>query len=446
MRNRKQRMVSQIPVRAEVTHFSHDGRGIAHIDGKTTFIRGALAHEEVMFRRLRSKKQYDEGEVLEVLRASPHRVEPKCPHYTMCGGCSLQHLDEAMQIHEKQDWLANLLERIGHVTPETFLAPLTSEAWHYRNKARLSVRYVEKKGSTLVGFRERNNPRFITDIQECPVLHPRVDAHLVDLRRLIDSFAAPASIAQIEVAAGDEDVGLIFRHMTPLTDADKAQLRLFADETQMSIYLQPAGPDSITLFYPEKADPYLYYELPDEGLRFAFHPRDFTQINMRLNRLMIQQAMDLLALKSDDRLLDLFCGLGNFSLPAARRCAKVIGVEGSDEMVGRATMNARLNHLDHVDFYCADLTKTDIFEQLQSERFTHLLIDPPRTGALEIVREVNRISPQRIVYVSCNPATLARDADVLVNQHGYELKAVGVMDMFPHTAHVESIALFTQGR
>lgn len=444
-KKQRQRLSNAEPVRATVTRLSHDGRGIAHIDGKTTFIRGALAEEEVLFRYTRTKSQFDEGDLVEVLTPSPFRVEPKCPHYTMCGGCSMQHLDEKEQIHQKQALLLNLLERTGHVKPESVLPPLVSGAWHYRNKARLSVRYVEKKQKTLVGFREKMNPRYITEINECPVLHEKVDANLGAISRLIDSFDAPSMIAQIEVAAGDSDVALIFRNLTSLSAQDEEKLRAFADESQFHVYLQPAGPDSVYLFHPLNAAPFLRYDLPDERIQMLFYPTDFTQINMNLNRLMIQQALDLLALQAEDVLLDLFCGLGNFSLPAARHCASVVGVEGSNEMVLRATMNAKNNQIENTTFYSADLTQNDVFSQLKDYQFSQLLLDPPRTGAIEIVREIEQLSPKRIVYVSCNPATLARDADVLVNQHHYKLEAVGVMDMFPHTAHVESIALFTRG-
>ena len=444
MRRRQQR-VSQEPQQASVTHLSHDGRGIAHINGKTTFIRGALADEEVVFRYIRTKSQFDEGELLEVLSPSPYRVEPKCPHYALCGGCSMQHLDEKIQIHEKQALVFNLLERTGHVTPESILPPLVGQVWHYRNKARLSARYVEKKQATLVGFRERNNPRYITEIAGCSVLHEKVDANILLLRALIDSLDAPQSIAQIEVAAGDTDVALIFRNLSPLSQADEVKLREFGEVSQFMLYLQPAGPDSIELFYPNAESPhYLQYQLPEDNITFQFKPTDFTQINMSLNRLMVKQALDLLELNSGDALLDLFCGLGNFSLPAARHCARVVGVEGSQEMVDRAFMNAAANRITNASFYAADLTQPDIFTTLKEFDFTKLLLDPPRTGAFEIVKEINQLSPKRIVYVSCNPATLARDADVLVNQQGYTLKSVGVMDMFPHTAHVESIALFVR--
>lgn len=438
---KKQRLPAE-PTTTEIEKFSHDGRGIARIDGKTTFIQNALPGETVSFQYLRQKRDFDEGRVISVIKSSPHRAEPRCPHYLLCGGCSLQHLDESTQIHEKQALLLDLLERIGRTQPETILAPLTSELWHYRNKARLSVRYVEKKQSALVGFREKNNPRYITEIEQCPVLNARVDAQIVNLRRMLDSFEAPHSIAQIEVAAGDDDIALIFRNLSPLSQHDEEKLKEFSDATNFRIFLQPAGPDSVFLFYPKNTSDFLTYQLPDEAITFKFHPTDFTQVNAGLNRLMVQQALSLLALEPQDVVLDLFCGLGNFSLPMAKHCAKVVGVEGSEAMVLRAGMNARDNGLENTAFLCANLEDESALLSLKQHNFSKVLLDPPRTGAMEIVKQIDKLDIDRLVYVSCNPATLARDTDILVNQQGFRLVAAGVMDMFPHTAHVESIAMF----
>jgi 23S rRNA (uracil1939-C5)-methyltransferase len=438
---KKQRLPAE-PTTTEIEKFSHDGRGIARIDGKTTFIQNALPGETVSFQYLRQKRDFDEGRVVSVIKSSPHRAEPRCPHYLLCGGCSLQHLDESTQIHEKQALLLDLLERIGRTQPETILAPLTSELWHYRNKARLSVRYVEKKQSALVGFREKNNPRYITEIEQCPVLNARVDAQIVNLRGMLDSFEAPHSIAQIEVAAGDDDIALIFRNLSPLSQHDEEKLKEFSDAANFRIFLQPAGPDSVFLFYPKNTSDFLTYQLPDEAISFKFHPTDFTQVNAGLNRLMVQQALSLLALESQDVVLDLFCGLGNFSLPMAKHCAKVVGVEGSEAMVLRAGMNARDNGLENTEFLCANLEDESSLLSLKQHNFSKVLLDPPRTGAMEIVKQIDKLYIDRLVYVSCNPATLARDTDILVNQQGFRLVAAGVMDMFPHTAHVESIALF----
>lgn len=430
------------PVTTNVEKFSHDGRGIARIDGKTTFIEGALADETVIFQYTRQKKDYDEGRLLSVVKGSNHRVEPRCPHYSLCGGCSLQHLDGPAQIHEKQALLLDLLERTGHCKPDAVLPPLTSDLWHYRNKARLSVRYVQKKNATLIGFREKLNPRYITEIDQCPVLNARMDAHIRPLRELLDKFQQPESIAQIEVAAGDDDMALIFRHLLPLSPEDQEKLIEFGKAADFRIYLQPAGPDSVHLIHPKDASEFLSYTLPEENITFQFHPNDFTQVNAGINRLMVQQAMVLLALQPDDEVLDLFCGLGNFSLPMAKHCRQVVGIEGSEAMVNRAQMNATANGITNTAFFSANLEEELNIASLKNTTFSKVLLDPPRTGAITMVKNIHKIAPKRLVYVSCNPATLARDADILVNVHGYRLTQAGVMDMFSHTAHVESIALF----
>ena len=433
------------PQTAQVDNLSHDGKGIARIDGKATFIQGALPNELVEFQYTRVKKDFDEGILLNVLEPSPIRVEPKCPHYSMCGGCSLQHMNEAEQIHFKQEQLLDLLSRYGHTQPQAVLLPLVAGHWNYRNKARLSVRYVEKKQTSMVGFRERNNPRYITEINQCPVLNKKIDADIIPLRQLIDSLQDRHCIAQIEVAAGDEEVALIFRNLTSLNQEDELKIQKFAEGYQYKIFLQPGGPESVYCFYPPKSSEYLTYTLPDYQITFSFHPTDFTQVNSALNRSMVSQAIQLMDLKSTDIVLDLFCGLGNFSLPMAKLCAKVLGVEGSKTMVERAYMNAKLNHIQNVDFYAANLDDVNEVKKLVQQPCNKVLIDPPRSGALEIVKQIDALNPERIVYVSCNPVTLARDTDILVNQKGYTLIKAGVMDMFPHTAHVESIALFEKG-
>lgn len=425
-----------------IEKFSHDGRGIARIDGKTTFIQGALPQEKVVFQYLKRKRDFDEGRVVSVEVPSPHRVEPKCSHFGICGGCSLQHLEPSMQVHEKQALFLDMLERIGHCQPEAVLPPLLGPVWQYRHKARLSVRYYEKSSSLRLGFREKNNPSWIMNIEHCVVLHPKVEAHLEELRHLIASFDEIRMIAQIEVAAGDDEVALIFRHLSPLSVLDEAKLIAFAEVTGFLIFLQSGGPHTVALFYPKDAKEFLTYRLPTEGIGFSFHPTDFTQINAGLNRLMIPHALELLALQPEDNVMDLFCGLGNFSLPIAKHCAKVVGVEGSDMMVDRARMNAIENDLPHVSFMSANLDDGVVMDRLAEYPVNKLLIDPPRVGAMEIVKRIERLNPERIVYVSCNPATLARDAGILVNEKGYRMTRAGVMDMFPHTAHVESIALF----
>lgn len=430
---------------ATIEKFSHDGRGIARIEGKTTFIDGALPGEKVSFKYTKIKKDFDEGKTLAVLSKSGQRAEPRCAHYQYCGGCSLQHLDENLQIQEKQNLLIDLLQRIAHIQPKTILPPLNSQSWNYRNKARLSVRYVEKKQSALVGFREKSNPRYIAEIERCPVLNAKVDDAILALRELINSLSDPHCIAQIEVSAGDEEIALIFRNLKPLSESDAQLLKEFSQDSGFILFLQPGNADTVAQFYPPRDSDFLTYTLPDEDIEFKFHPTDFTQVNASLNRLMIAHAINLMDLKPNDVVLDLFCGLGNFSLPMAKRCAKVIGIEGSEKMVLRAAQNAAHNGLNNTEFFCADLDKPNSLSQLPMDEVNKLLLDPPRSGALEVIKQFFTLKkPARIVYVSCNPATLARDSDILVNQLGYTLKAAGVMDMFPHTAHVESIALFEQ--
>jgi len=444
MKRRRQKLPAT-PVTATIEKFSHDGRGIARINGKATFIQGGLPMETITFKYTRLARDFDEGKVLSIIEPSPHRVEPHCQHYAFCGGCSLQHLDEQTQIHEKQTLLLDSLARLGHCQPEVVLEPLTSNHLHYRNKARLSVRYLEKKQVAVLGFREKNNPAFITEMKHCSILNARFNAEIDNLRDLIGALDDPSTIAQVELAAGDDDIALIFRNLTKLSVRDEEKITQFAQAANFRIFLQPGGADSVYLLYPREAGDFLTYDLPAEQITFQFHPTDFTQVNAGLNQLMVQRAINLLALRAEDVVLDLFCGLGNFSLPMAKYCSHVVGVEGSDAMVNRAQMNAAANALSNTEFLCANLDSETALIALESYQFNKVLLDPPRAGALELVKQMDKINPQRIVYVSCNPATLARDADILVNQHGYRMLSAGVMDMFPHTSHVESIALFEKG-
>lgn len=435
-------MKQRLTKSAYIENFSHDGRGIARIDGKTTFVEGALAEETVTFVYTKRKKDYDEGRVISVENQSPHRVTPECPHYEICGGCALQHLDGSQQIDLKQSLLLNLLEKYANTKPQIILNPLVADNWHYRNKARLSVRFVTKKDEVFIGFRERNNPRLIADIHNCLILNKNVAVSLDRLRSLIKSFSSPEIIAQIELAASDSEVVLIFRNLDSLTASDEEKLKEFSLETNFIIYLQPAGPASIYLFYPLSAPEFLTYSLPEFQVTFKFKPTDFTQVNSKINRQMVKQALDLLDLNGNDTVLDLFCGLGNFTLPIAKQCLSVFGVEVSDAMVSRAEMNARLNNINNASFMACDLEKNFKTILPKLKKANKLLLDPPRTGAFEVIKELGDLNIERIVYVSCNPATFARDADILVNKHGYKLVSVGVMDMFPNTAHVESIGLF----
>jgi 23S rRNA (uracil1939-C5)-methyltransferase len=437
-RRRKQRL-PQTPIEASVDSLSHDGKGIARINGKTTFIKNALPCEVVKMKYTLKKKDYDEGILDEVIKASEVRIDADCPHYQRCGGCSFQHISSQTQLSLKQDLLIEQLKSIGKVQTDEILSPLSAKAWAYRNKARLSVRYVEKKQSVLVGFREDQNPRFIADIDECLVLNPRIGKQLDKLKQVISSLTGFRHIAQVELAAGDEKIALIFRNLEPLDEQDKQKLIEFAKTNQFMLYLQPKGPDSVFRLWPECGNDWLEYTVDD--ICYYFHPTDFTQVNASLNRLMVKKTIELLAPQSDETILDLFCGLGNFSLPIARLSKRLIGVEGSQSMVERATMNARLNGIENAQFFAQDLTKP-IIGSWGEQTFDKMLIDPPRCGAKEIVTTIEQFNPKTVVYVSCNPATLARDSGILIHEKGYHLTKAGVMDMFPQTAHIESIAVF----
>lgn len=431
------------PIRATVTGITHDGRGVSRIGEKTVFIEGALPGEEVTFIPLEQHKSYDLGVVQEVHVASPERVEPRCAHFGVCGGCVLQHMAPEHQITAKQRVLLENFARIGKVTPEDILPPLTGPHWGYRRKARLGVRFVIKKEKLLIGFRERHKP-YLADVSRCEVLHPSVGEHIEELALLVHSLKAYDRIAQIEVAVDDSQTALVFRNLDPLDESDKEKLIAFAKANDMRFFLQPGGPDTVAPLWPEQID--LVYRLDKYNVDFHFRPTDFTQVNAEINRKMVDRALEMMELKPDERVLDLFCGLGNFTLPLARTVREVVGVEGSPELVKRAQENAIHNGLSNVHFHAADLAGELEKAPWWQGGFDKVLLDPPRTGAMETLSHIAALGVGRIVYVSCDPATLARDAGILVNQYGYRLEKAGVMDMFPHTAHVESIALFTRRR
>ncbi len=419
---------------------SHDGRGVARVEGKTVFVQGALSGEKVSFLYTRQQRKHDEGRVQEVLEASPDRVEPRCPQARVCGGCSLQHQQPAAQIRDKQQALFDALQRIGQVQPGQLLPPLTLDSvWGYRSKARLGVKYVARKDRVLVGFREKGTS-FITDIDHCDILDPRVGELIAPLSALVDSLSLRRRIPQIEVAIGDTGCVLIFRLLDPPTEEDLEKLRRFGADHDLSPYLQEGGADTVRPLSGVPAE--LYYDLPQQGVRIHFLPTDFTQVNRGLNRQMVERAIELLDPRPGERLLDLFCGLGNFTLPLARHCAEVVGVEGDAGLVVRARDNARRNGIGNVRYYTANLYQGLEHEPWLLERFDKALLDPPRSGAQEVLEQLPRLGVERILYVSCYPGTLARDAGELVHRHGYRLHSAGVMDMFPHTTHVESIALF----
>lgn len=424
-------------VRLSIHALDAGGHGIArNAEGKVVFVEGALAGEMVDARLLRSKPKFDTARAVHVLHASSGRREPPCPYYENCGGCAIQHADARTQVAAKQRWLEDCFERIGKVELECILPPIYGEEWGYRRRARLSVRHVESKGGALVGFRERRST-FVTDIQGCLVLPAHVSALIPGLRELVGKLSIRERLPQIEVAVGEAAVVLVFRHLLPLSDADQVLLRAFADAAAVQVWLQPRGPDSVAPFHPASS-PGLHYTLPEFGVSIAFQPTDFTQVNFAMNRLLVSRAVRLLDPQAGERIGDLFCGLGNFSLPLATRGAQVIGLEGSKALVERARQNALANGLT-AQFEVANLFEPNLAPY---GAFDKLLLDPPREGAIELAKALPEAWPKRIVYVSCDAATLARDAGVLVNTKGFRLAAAGVVNMFPHTAHVESVALF----
>ena len=436
---RRNKKLPTEPVTTIIESMTHEGKGVARIDGKTVFIHGVLPGEEIRFQYTRSHRRYDEGKLLEILKASPDRVEPKCPHFGLCGGCSLQHQAPAEQINNKQQILIDDLQRIGKVTAEEILPPLTGPLWAYRRKARLGAKYVHKKEKLLVGFREKGSG-LLAELERCEVLHQSVGPYLLQLAELVRSLSCYDRIPQIEVAVSDEHTALVFRHMEALTDEDTAKLTEFAKQHDFYIYLQSAGPESITPLWP--AEPRLIYRLDEYDVNIAFEPNDFVQVNREINQKMIKLALDMLDLQKDDQVLELFCGVGNFSFALSRQVAHVTAVEGEKSLVDRARDNALMNNIDNVEFHVADLFDVDPQTPWLKQKYTKILLDPARTGADGILPLLRKMKVPRIVYVSCNPATLARDAGILCNDYGYVLKKAGVMDMFPHTAHVESIALF----
>lgn len=425
---------------ADIIDLSHDGRGVAKLEGKTVFISGGLPGERVRARVHTSKKNFDEGHVLEVLKASELRVEPPCPHFELCGGCALQHLHVEAQIEAKQHILLENFERIGHVKPATVLPPLTNQPWGYRRKARLGVKWVPAKERAIVGFREALKPMYIADIQSCRVLVPQVGERIQELSELVTSMDARERIAQIEVAAGDDSTALVLRNLDALSPADEQRLIEFGQRTGLMIFLQPGGNDSVHALWP--ADAALSFRIPAADVELAFRPLDFVQVNAGMNQRMIARTLEMLDPQPGERVLDLFCGLGNFTLPIARHAAQVVGVEGEAGLVARARDNARANGIDNAEFFAADLSQDLRGEAWVKQGFDKLLLDPPRTGADACIPQLPLNGVRRIVYVSCHPGSLARDAGILVREHGYRLVSAGVMDMFPHTAHVESIALF----
>jgi 23S rRNA (uracil1939-C5)-methyltransferase len=424
---------------AKIESLDHEGQGVARVEGKVVFIEGALPGESVSYSSFRKKSRFEVATTTRVIEPSFARVSPRCRYFGVCGGCSLQHLEPSVQVAVKQRVLEDALIHIGNIRPDVILPAVQGPQWGYRHRARFAVRFVQNKGGALVGFHEKRSS-FITDMQSCEVLPPRISRLLAPLRDLVTQLSIAKRLPQIEIAAGEGGIALVLRNLAPLNDKDMNLVRDFAEKHGVDIYLQPGGPESARRFCPEDGEP-LYYALPEFGVRIYFAPTDFIQVNTAMNRALVRRAISLLQPKPGERIADLFCGLGNFALPIARSGAEVVGIEGSSELVARAQENAKLNELaQSISFVTGDLLTTTFLRELGP--FDKLLIDPPRDGAIEVVKALTSPLPSRIVYVSCNPATLARDASVLVHTKGYRLQAAGVMNMFPHTAHVESIALF----
>jgi 23S rRNA (uracil1939-C5)-methyltransferase len=429
------------PEMASISAVTHDGRGIADVTGKKVFVAGALEGETVRFQRRKSRRKFDEAELVEIIDASPGRVDARCEVFGRCGGCALQHVSAEQQRDIKFATLKDNLERIGKVRPDSWLEPITGPHWHYRRRARLAVKDVAGKGRVLVGFRERHAP-FITDMHRCEVLAEPVASLIDPLSDLVGGLSIRSRLPQIEVAVADNAVALVFRVLDTPTESDLVALRRFAAEYDSRVYLQPGGLDTVSLLAPKDDDEPLFYTLPEFDVRVEFEPVDFIQINADINQRLVHAAVDHLDPGPGERVLDLYCGIGNFSLPLARRAGEVLGVEGEPSLVARATANAAKNSVANVEFRCADLSEIDGSERWLEGPWDRLLLDPARAGAAEVVREISAIGPRRIVYVSCHPGTLARDAGTLVNEAGYRLAAAGIVDMFPHTAHVESISVF----
>jgi len=425
-----------------VQSMTHDGDGVARLDGKAILVRGAIPGETVRIRYVRRRKNYDTAELSEILEPSPNRTVPPCNYFGTCGGCDLQHLQTDAQLDAKQHIVAEQLARLGKVKPDSWLKPISGPTLGYRRRARLGVRWISDEEGVVIGFRQKNKS-FLLNLDTCLVLHHTVSEKLPHLRKLVSNLSCPDRIPQIEIAVGDKTTAMVFRHLVPLTEADRKQLMDFGQVHNLTIYLQPGRPDSIHALWPSQPDP-LYYSIPSFDVNIQFEPSDFIQINDEVNKAMVAQALALLDLVPNDRVLDLFCGLGNFTLPLARKAGHVMGIEGDAELIERAKNNADLNGIRNVEFRQADLYRKTHDPAWNDFTPNKLLLDPPRGGAMDVIKNLSEPFPSRIVYVSCYPATLARDSEFLVHALGYQFVAAGIMDMFPQTSHIETMALFTK--
>jgi 23S rRNA (uracil1939-C5)-methyltransferase len=437
----------------DIKSLDMEARGVGHLEnedgtpGKVIFVEGALPGEQVSFETLRKKKNWESGRMVTLRRASSMRVEPKCQHFDHCGGCSMQHLEPSAQVAIKQRVLEDNLWHIGKVKAETIMRPLQGPTWGYRYRARLSVRYVPKKETVLVGFHEKHSS-YVADMTDCKILPEHIARLLVPLREMVRALSIYTQMPQIEVAVGEEVTALVLRIMAPLTAADEALVKAFADQWDIQWWLQPKGPDTVYPFYPLGKE--LYYTLPEFGIRMPFKPTDFTQVNHQINRVLVSKALRLLEVRPQDRVADLFCGLGNFTLPLATQAREVVGIEGSTALTTRALENAKANGVSgKTTFYTRNLFEVTRDDLIALGKFDRMLVDPPRDGAVALalalaeLRESHpELLPRRIVYVSCSPSTLARDAGILVHKAGYAMRKGGVANMFPHTSHVESIGVF----
>ena len=427
-----------------IESYTHDGRGIATLDtGRKVFVPGALAGEKISISNLKRRRNYATADIDQIQLSSIERINARCEHFGICGGCQLQHMNHSYQLATKSKLLVDAFYRLAKIDNLKLDKPVVESPWHYRRKARLGVRLVPKKGGVLVGFRERASS-YVTQLNFCHVLDQKLSACMPKLVKTISELSIPDRVPQVEIAASEDRAAFVFRHLTAFTESDVKLLENFANRTNSTVYLQPGGPESLVLHFPKKESP-LYYNITHGDVRVEFGPLDFVQVNKFVNQAMIEKAIEWLELGSRDHLLDLFCGIGNFTLPLARFAGCVVGIEGAGGLVEQARRNAAINDLDNSSFITADLEQIDVNSVLQGQAFNTILIDPPRSGALNVVNSIQDIQGvEKILYVSCNPETLARDASILVHVHKYSIQKAVLIDMFPHTSHSEAMVLFTR--